>query len=294
MTFENIKSTLESFVAVLPPYVSDTLNLLLGFPPFFTLLYSLVLLFLGAVAVLFVRDVLRMIIVVIIHSYVSTRNIEIRVINKGGSKRILIAGDSTAVGTGTKKPEETLMGMFARDFPDVEIHNIGMNAALTKHVILQLKKVEHERFTMAIISTGGNDVWRLTSLSKLARDLNIVLRLALLLTDNKVVLLINNNIGLAPIFPIFFRGYIAYRSTKINQMFRAIADHNHVQSVDIFTETEDNPFFEHPEILFSRDGIHPNPEGYRLWYNRLWRVLVGRNYGLHDQTVETTAVARNQ
>lgn len=237
--------------------------------------------FLGAVFILFTRDMLRLFFILLISKLVTKKGVRVRTMNVGGSKRILIAGDSTAVGTGATRAEDTLMGMFAHDFPNVEIHNTGVNGAVTENIISQIETVQQIDFVFALISTGGNDVWRFTSLKKLEANLDKVLKLASALTDHKVILLLSSNIASAPIFPIFFREYMLYRAKKINLIFHEVADRNHIHCVDLFSQLEDNPFFKDPESFFARDGIHPNEKGYRLWYNRLWRILANDDYRLN-------------
>jgi lysophospholipase L1-like esterase len=284
----NITDTSQLLAGVLPAFIGDTVWWVSDLPPLGVFIYTLALLFLCTVVILTIRDIVRISIFISLSMFVSLRSTRTQIMNKGGSKKILFAGDSTAVGVGAKRPEETLMGMFAHDFPDVEIHNSAVNGALTRHVIMQLKEVEHEHYSLALISVGGNDAWRFTSLRNLERDLDVVLRKAMMITDNRVILLIYNMSKSDPVAPIFLHHLLIRHSLKINQMFRVIASNYGIKCVEIFTEGKTDPFGRRAEKVFAPDGFHPNSRGYRLWYNRLWRILAGGNYGLHDPKLHSS------
>lgn len=198
---------------------------------------------------------------------------------QSGGKRILIAGDSTAVGTGARTPEESIAGRLAHDYPSAQITNIAVNGARTHDVLRQFKKVAGGQFDIVLLSIGGNDIWRGSNLHGLTRDLVRVLTAAKALSGGRVLLLIYNNIGDAPIFPSFMKRSLRERGRKLHELFGSIAAQLNVPCIPLFTTSEDNPFLRDPKRLFAPDGIHPSGEGYRLWYNRLWRIMAERGYG---------------
>jgi len=48
----------------------------------------------------------------------------------GASKTLLIIGDSTGVGTGAARPQESIAGRIAEEFKDVNIINLSRNGAI--------------------------------------------------------------------------------------------------------------------------------------------------------------------
>jgi lysophospholipase L1-like esterase len=142
----------------------------------------------------------------------------------------------------------------------------------------QLSKVEGERFDVIIISVGANDVWHLSNIKKLGGQLTEVLEKAKKMSGHRVLLLLQNNIGDAPIFPFFMRWYLRRRTDSVQELFRAVASQTRVPCIELFAHDHNNPFLDHPEKFFASDGIHPNGEGYRLWYNRMWRVMTEAGY----------------
>jgi lysophospholipase L1-like esterase len=188
-------------------------------------------------------------------------------------RRILILGDSTAVGTGAAIPQETLAGRLARDYPNSQIVNLGKNGGLIRDVEKQLRKMEGQTFDMIIISAGGNDVWHLTPLRSIRKNLERVFERAKQASRHRVIFLMYNNIGSAPIFPFFIRFFLRMRAEKIQETIREVASRLEVPVVDLFTEDTDNPFLRQPDLVFASDGIHPNSRGYEMWYNRMWRTM---------------------
>ena len=80
-----------------------------------------------------------------------------------GGKRILILGDSTAVGVGATRPSSRLPEDSGKFLPTCEIRNLGQNGARTMDVLEQLEQVKNETFDLTIISVGGSDAWHFTS-----------------------------------------------------------------------------------------------------------------------------------
>lgn len=197
---------------------------------------------------------------------------------KEGAKRILLVGDSTAVGAGASLKEETIAGRLAHDFPHAGIVNLGIHGARTKDVLRSLQAVTGERFQLTILSVGGNDIWHFTPLKRLERTLRELIQRAKTVSDGPVFVLLYNNIGSSPIFPAFIRGPLMRRGELVQGLFHDVTKQEKVDCIELFAKEEDNPFIKNPNYLFAPDGIHPSSEGYRLWYNRMWRLLVNQGY----------------
>jgi len=196
-----------------------------------------------------------------------------RILNEGNENRILLLGDSTGYGTGADSVEETLAGRFAHDFPYVEVNNYAVNGSITNNVIKQLDRIHDRNYNLTIISTGGNDTWRLTDPKHVERDLRIVVEKAKAITGNNVVLIIYNNVASGPVFPLFVRYFILRRTETINEIFIRVGNEYGIEAVPIFLQGE-----KCPADFFSRDGLHPSSEGYRIMYIRLWSVLYKNRY----------------
>lgn len=194
-------------------------------------------------------------------------------------RKILILGDSTAVGTGASSPEDTIAGRLAHDFPHSQVINLAKNGGLIRDLRTQIDRVKNETFDMIIISAGGNDVWHYSSLSKMRTILEGVLADANTISNHRVIFLLYNNIGSAPIFPAFIQFFLKRRCIRVQQLIKFVATRSRVPTIELFTEEAHNPFLKNPKELFASDGIHPSSRGYALWYHRMWREMV--NNGFH-------------
>lgn len=247
---------------------------------------QVILLLLGLLIFLIVFDAIRMILIMIINKAVAHKTTPYSSENQTG-KKILIVGDSTGVGTGAKDPKDTISGRLSVEYPHSHIMNLSSNGAVTADVLKQLEQVKDQRFDMIMIFTGGNDVWHFTRLKKLKDDLSSILQLAKQMSDQRVLLLLYNNIGSAPIFSKPVQMVLKRRGVKVQRDFRAVAHENGVPCIELFSNDTENPFLRDPSIYFASDGIHPSSEGYRIWYNRLWRTMVQYGYVFHEQTANT-------
>ena len=78
--------------------------------------------------------------------------------------RLLVVGDSTAVGTGASAPQASLVGLLAARFPSLLIQNRTRDGATFADVAAQLAGADLGRFDMVLVNAGGNDVIRLRNI----------------------------------------------------------------------------------------------------------------------------------
>lgn len=196
-------------------------------------------------------------------------------------RHILILGDSTAVGTGARQPEDTIAGQLAHDFPDSQIVNLAQNGGLVRDLKTQLASAKNITYDLIVVSVGGNDVWHLTRPSTISKELSVILPKLTNMCRGRVIFLIYNNIGSAPLFPSLLKWWLHRRCIQIQDTIEQVAYIANVPTIELFNSDDSrNPFLqEGNELLFAPDGIHPSSEGYKLWYNRMWRKMV--EYGYH-------------
>jgi|CXWL01.1.fsa_nt_gi lysophospholipase L1-like esterase len=191
------------------------------------------------------------------------------------AEKILILGDSTAYGAGASKPEDTIAGRLAHDFPNSQIVNLAKNGALIKDLKKQIEPVRNQTFSMIIISCGGNDVLHFTRTHTILENLTSVFQdLEQCTPREKIIFLLYNNIASAPLFPTLIQYFLRKHSLKVQAAIKSSAGAMHVRVIELFVHEAYNPFLKNPEKLFAKDGIHPSSRGYELWYNRMWRLLV--------------------
>jgi lysophospholipase L1-like esterase len=91
---------------------------------------------------------------------------------------MLILGDSTGVGVGATRPEESIAGLLAADYPDADIVNVAVSGTRVDGAIAQVQRCLEAglRFDLALLHVGGNDVVANTPLHQLKDDCDTLLR----------------------------------------------------------------------------------------------------------------------
>ena len=77
-------------------------------------------------------------------------------------QRLLVVGDSTAVGTGAAAPQDSLVGLIGQQHRQWRIDNLAANGARFGDVVRQLERAP-EGYDMVLVLAGGNDVIRFTA-----------------------------------------------------------------------------------------------------------------------------------
>lgn len=204
-------------------------------------------------------------------------------ISPGAKLRILIAGDSTAVGTGAAQPEESVAGRFGSDYPDAEIINTSRNGKRVRELLDELvHKVRPWRrkgrtfdvgtFGLTILQIGANDIVYFTPMEALRRDLDALLKRARELSPT-VLILHSGNIGAAPLFPWPISTLYTARTRRVRALYQELANKHDAHYVDLFKERHADVFLSDPKKYYLSDLYHPSSDGYAVWYSRIKKVL---------------------
>ncbi len=179
--------------------------------------------------------------------------------------RLLIVGDSTAVGTGATSPQTSMAGLLAKAYPRLHIENRARDGATFADVVQQLMGTD--RFDIVLIQAGGNDVIRLRNLDGVRADIASAAQLAGERAP-LVVLMPAGNVGNAPFFFAPVSGWMTSRARTLHGHVRETAARQGAIYVNLFKEHDADPFVQQPALNAS-DGLHPSDAGYRLWFDEL-------------------------
>lgn len=182
-------------------------------------------------------------------------------------RRILVVGDSTAVGTGAANPEESLAGRIGTAHPRWQIDNLAANGAKFEDVQAQLERAS-PGYDLVLVLAGGNDVIRFTSEEKLHTHMAEAIRIARTL-GKQVVLMPCGNVGHAPLFIPPVSWIIGSRSRQLHAIAQTVALDSGVRYVRLLKPHAQDPFVLRSDELNAADGLHPSSAGYAQWYQEL-------------------------
>ena len=189
---------------------------------------------------------------------------------------ILVLGDSTGVGVGAQRPEDSIAGRLAIDFPDSDIANISRSGARVADALAQARQcvAEGRRFDVAVLHLGSNDVVRGTDVAELAAACD-ALMVELKTVALHVVWLGPPNLGLAPLFPLPYAWLMSSRSRAATSIFAASAAKHGVSYVDFSAPEHGERLRRGKKLHFAEDGFHPSSSSYGYGYATARAAMLG-------------------
>ena len=184
-------------------------------------------------------------------------------------RKLLIVGDSTALGTGADSPASSLAGWIGQANPQWSIDNLAANGARFADVVQQLQGA-NSGYDLVLVVAGGNDVMRLTSADTLRTGMRDAVALAHQRGRN-VTLMPCGNVGHAPFFFAPLSWWMDQRSQTLHAIAQSVASEGDARYVRLLQPKETDPFALHSQEMHAADGLHPSSTGYRQWYSELVR-----------------------
>lgn len=182
--------------------------------------------------------------------------------------RLLIVGDSTAVGTGASGPAKSVAGQLAARSSSLAIDNLARNGARFADLDAQLDAAAGKRYDAILIMAGGNDVLELTRESVLRSDIDRIAVRAKTIAP-LVVIMPSGNVGNAPLFFPPLSWLMTSRSKMLHGVVRDEAAMRGLAYVDLYRQRADDPFAQEPARFNAADGLHPSDDGYAFWLTEL-------------------------
>lgn len=183
------------------------------------------------------------------------------------TKRILIIGDSLAVGVGTSGGAKSIAGLIASDYPELDITNLAVSGSKVKDVLATLQNAGDDKYDIILIQTGGNDVVQFTSIDDAAADLDALLKLAKKKSD-KVLFFSSGSVGFAPIFIAPVSWIYTNRTVNLYSKLKTVAEENSVTYIDLLYSKADDPFKD-IEKYYAPDYFHVSDPAYEFWYQKI-------------------------
>jgi len=196
-------------------------------------------------------------------------------INKDASFRILVTGDSTAMGVGAKNTQDSVAGRFAKDYPESEIINLSENGLKIHGLRQKLEThLQKNKYDYIHIQIGANDVVFLSKYGEIENDLIAILDLVTEKADY-VTVLTAADIGQVKVFKYPISKFVTDRTFEVRNIFKeTIREYKNVSYIDLYADKElSQQFQKNPEKYYAADMFHLNGKGYGEWYNAIRETL---------------------
>lgn len=191
--------------------------------------------------------------------------------DEGATFKILVVGDSSAVGVGASDPQHSLPGLLGTRLPAASIENIAVSGERTAAVARQLDSASQPHYDLALLQIGGNDVTHVTPIQNATRDLAATIDLLKARSDN-VIVLTSGDFASAPIWPWPLNLFYGQHNRKLQKAFAATSAEHGATYVSI-VEYEDAHGIKKDASYYAADGFHPNDKGYAGWFDAVEETL---------------------
>jgi lysophospholipase L1-like esterase len=187
--------------------------------------------------------------------------------------RILVVGDSTAVGVGTMDNHDSTAGRLGKQFPTADITNVAVSGYRLADVVAVLQKQHGTHYDLLLLQIGANDVTHFTPATSVAQQLSQILTVCSELS-NKTILLTAGNIGLSHVFHWPLSAIITRRTRLVRSIFiKTVAQYPTVAYVDLFKNKKDDIFETDIARYYVADHFHLTDDGYGIWYQYIQKFL---------------------
>lgn len=193
------------------------------------------------------------------------------------SKTVLVIGDSTGVGVGAEKAEDSLPGRVASAVHATYVENRAVSGAVVTDLPAQIAQASLERYDIVLIQIGGNDITHFHDAEKTTEALESVVQSAVSRSDT-TILLTAGNVGAASILPPPIRPFYTKLNLQYHTAFSALAEKVGAVYVNLYRPPLEDPFVRDPQTYLAADGFHPSGAGYGVWFNVLEKAAHDKLY----------------
>lgn len=183
------------------------------------------------------------------------------------AKTLLILGDSTGVGSGATRPDESVGALLSAHIGATYVENQARNGAEVQDLSTQIQHLRLSHYDYILIQIGGNDILAFHNAKKTAYILSKIMDT--LPDAGKIILVCAGNVGGATLIPHVARPIYTYMTLQIHKEFGKLAEKRGITYVNLFIKPSKDPFIKDPGRYLSPDGLHPSGEGYRVWFEQI-------------------------
>ncbi len=188
------------------------------------------------------------------------------------TKRILIVGDSLAVGVGSSDPNHSIAGRISADYPDIDITNVAVSGARVEDITGQLSSFQKEHFDLIIIQIGGNNVTHFTPLKTVRADAHTMMQSAKTISPH-VIVWSSGSAGFAPIFVPPLSWAYTVRTKKVYITISEVVTSEGGTYVDLYVPWKEDVFKTDTKRYYAADKFHVADDAYGFWYEKIKPII---------------------
>lgn len=186
--------------------------------------------------------------------------------------RLLVVGDSSALGVGADHPGHSLPGRVGADAPDIRIRNDAVSGLETTELAPTMPGYGDGSFDVVFMQIGGNDTIGWKSLSRTETAMRSVLTEAKRIAPT-VIFTTNGNFRTTPALPLGFRWMWELQAKRQRALYRRLAYEYDAFLLDYFEPIEQARDIDWSKT-HARDRFHLSSYGYERAYGVLRPLLV--------------------
>ncbi len=192
-------------------------------------------------------------------------------IPKDASQHVLVLGDSTMYGAGTKNPDLTVSGLLADKYPKASVETLAKNGAKVKGLHEQLSKVRYQQYDLILIGIGGNDIVQLSTYSSVRREL-VAFLTRISKISPQIILCHSANIGNIGFFPFPLNYFYDYRSRQLSKQYKDVAvQFPNITYVNFYRPLHNDHYDKTTRKKFiADDAFHPNEYANKYFFDLIW------------------------
>lgn len=189
---------------------------------------------------------------------------------QGPVLRLLIIGDSSAMGVGTSHQEEALLGHMRKRISQTNTVHWSVNAktgATTADTIARLQASPQKKFDVVSVSLGVNDITTLVPLSVWLGQFSTLMQIIEAKFQPDVICVSGiPRMQYFPLLPQPLRWVVGAQALRFDRALRKLLTGRVGYR---FVEMD----FEPDVSLMSPDGFHPGPKIYAEWGRKVYRAI---------------------
>lgn len=192
------------------------------------------------------------------------------VVGDGPPLRLLVIGDSSALGLGVSTQDDALLGqLIARLEGRAEVHYelVAQTGAKTADVLGWLDELPDAKYDIAVTALGVNDVTKGVSLRRWLRQQALLFDRIKARFDTELIVVSGlPPVGQFPLLPHPLRWVLGRQAARFDRHLRRLADKRPDCEALRFTLGLD-------ESNMSADGFHPGPTVYAAWADAVAQAI---------------------